>query len=240
MKHGTAYAKRVKRMFAQLKKQAPEPRATAPTEPLEQLVLAVLGQDTSPASARRALDLVLQQMVDLNEVRVSSPREIADIIGPVIPDSLACATRLCSILNAVFNLQNTMSLASLHTLGKRDAKRWLEQLDGIEPFHVASVLLWSLGGHAIPISARLMTLLRKEELIDPTASVTEVQSFFERHIAPSDAKTFCQIMEGFTAPRRAAAAKPKTPAARPPKKAAGRAEGKPGRPRRGEATAPQS
>ena len=39
--------------------------------------------------------------------------------------------------------------------------------------------------------------------MDPNTPVAEVQSFLERHIPPAEAKTFCLIMAGFSARKRA-------------------------------------
>ena len=202
MKHGTAYAKRVKRVYAQVKRQSKEPRIGGPTDPLEQLVLSVLNQETSWGNAKKAFNRLLSVMVDINEVRVSSPREIADILDPYVSHSRSCAARLCELLSAVFDAENAVSLDSLRLMGKRDAKHRLEALKGIEPYNVASVMLWSIGGHAIPVNAKLLAGLRKEELVDPDTPVAEVQSFLERHIAPAEAKRFCLIMADFPARRR--------------------------------------
>ncbi len=198
MKHGTAYAKRVKRVYAQVKRQTTAPKIGEPADPLEQLILAVLSEETSPNNARKALNHLLEMMVDVNEVRVSAPREIANAIDFCIPNSHTCAARLAKVLNAVFDSENAVKLDSLPSMGKRDAKRWLEELQGIEPYHVASVMLWSLGGHAIPVNAKLFAALRKEKLVDPDASVAEVQSFLERHIPPAEAKAFCLTMADFS------------------------------------------
>lgn len=194
MKRGTAYAKQVKRVYAEMKKRVRIPSIGEPADPLEQLVVSVLSEDTTLTNARRAWDDLRSAVVDLNEVRVSSPREVAEVISPYTPHAQACAMRLCSLLNAVFNRQCEVSLDSLRSLGKREAKRWLEGLDGIQPYNVASVLLWSLGGHAIPVNGPLLATLRREKLVNPDAAVGEVQSFLERHIPPSEAKTFCLVM----------------------------------------------
>jgi endonuclease III len=216
MKHGTAYAKRLKRFYGRIKKVECPPALAEPTDPLEQLVLSIVGLETSRAQARRALDKMLASMVDFNEIRVSPPRQVAELIRPYVPNSLTCATKLCGILNAVFASLNTLRLDSLRTLGKREAKHRLEKLDRMEPYCVASVLLWSLGGHAMPVNAKMLEALRREEVVDPHASVAEVQSFLERHISPGDAKVFSLSLEHFAAQSPASKAKP-----RPARSAAG-------------------
>ncbi len=220
MKHGTVYAKRVKRVYARIKKQSMLPKIGGATDPLEQLVLSVLSQETTLRNARKALSKLLDIMVDINEVRVSSPREIADVIDPYIPNSRPCASRLVRLLNDVFHRENAVNLETLRSLGKREAKHRLEELAGIEPYHVASVVLWSLGGHAIPVNAKLFAALRKEELVEPNASVAEVQSFLERHIPPAEAKTFCLTMAALGSRRRASSSKA-APTAKESTKASG-------------------
>ena len=195
MKHGTAYAKRLKRFYSRIKKIECPPSLAEPADPLEQLVLSILSLDTSRAHARRALDKLLAIMVDFNEIRVSPPRQLADLIAPYVPNSLACASRLCGILNAVFNSLNTLRLDALRSLGKREARHRLEKLDGIDPYCVASVLLWGLGGHAVPVNNPGLSALRREELVGPKSSIAEVQAFLERHISPADAKVFCLSLD---------------------------------------------
>ena len=197
MKHGTAYAKRLKRFYGRINKVECPPELIEPTDLLEQLVLSILGLEASRAQARRALDKVLAHMVDFNEIRVSPPRQIAALISPYVPNSSTCAGKLCGVLNAVFASQNTLRLDSLRSLGKREAKQKLETLGGMEPYCVASVLLWSLGGHALPVNSKVLEALRREEVVDPRASVAEVQSFLERHISPAEAKVFCLSLEQF-------------------------------------------
>ena len=215
MKNGTVYAKRLKRVYAEIKSRTNVPAIGEATNPLRQLVLSVLSQETSLGNARKAFAALLDVMVDVNEVRVSSPREIADIIEPYIPKSRACAARLGVVLNAVYHSENNVRLDALHSIGKREAKHRLEELDGVEPYDVASVMLWSLGGHAIPVNAKLLAALRKDDLVDLNTPVAEVQSFLERHIPPAEARTFCLMMAGFS-PRKPARAPKPAPTPRKP------------------------
>jgi endonuclease III len=210
MKHGTAYAKRLKRFYGRIKRVDCPPEMIEPADPLEQLVLAILGLDSSRAQASRALDKLLAGMVDFNEIRVSPARQVAQLIAPHVPDSLGCASRLCSVLNAVFNSLNTLRLDILKNLGKREARARLEKLDGIDPYTVASVLLWGLGGHAVPVNNRMLDALRRDDIVEPNSPTAEVQAFLERHISPAEAKTFCLSLDHYSA--QSGSAKAKSPA----------------------------
>ena len=103
--------------------------------------------------------------------------ELATAIRPYIPNSLACAGLVRRALNDVFRRQHAMTLDVLSALGRREARQYLESLDGVDGYVAASVMLWSLGGHAIPVDSRMFESLRQEVLIDPSATIAEVQAF---------------------------------------------------------------
>ena len=72
-------------------------------------------------------------------------------------------------------------------------------------------MLWSFGGHAIPVSDPLLASLRAADLIHPTATRAEVQAFLERNINAAQAKEFCLVMRSFAVPKRAASSKSAKP-----------------------------
>jgi endonuclease III len=201
MKNGPLYAKRVKRLFHQLKRTEGKPVIGEPTDPTDQLVLSLLSVDSTEEQGAKALRKLREAAVDYNEIRVSSPAEVAGIVKDTIPDGARRARVLVQALNSVFRAGNQMSLAVLHDVGLREARQYLEQLDGVDPYTVASVMLWSLGGHAIPVSDRMLELFRGNDLVDPECGVAEVQSFLERHISAADAKQFCLLIRKYVAQR---------------------------------------
>lgn len=210
MKEGTLYAKRVKKSYAQLRAAQGKPEIPEPSDPIEQLVLGLLSFETSPPDGIRALRAIREVMVDWNEVRVSTDAELARVIAAIVPQSIVVASCVRRALNAVYRKQHSVSLNSLHKLGRREARHYLEQLDGVNHYAAASVVLWSLGGHAIPVDHRLFEALRQSELVEPHADIHEVQAFLERNIAADEAKAFCLLMRHLPArpagkPRGAAA-----------------------------------
>ena len=198
MKNGTLYAKRVKRAFAKLKNEHGVPDMPEPSNPIDQLIIGLLSVDAAGSRAVRAATTLKDAMVDINEVRVSTSAEISAAIGSTVPNSLVRADAVRRALNAVYRKEHAVTLDHLHKAGRRDAKHYLEALDGVDHCAAASVLLWSLGGHAIPVDQRMYEALRKDDLVEPSASVAEVQAFLERNIGATDAKAFCLLMQKFT------------------------------------------
>jgi len=198
MKNGTMYAGRLKKAYAKVRQSAPKTDIPEMDEPLQRLAIAILGVETTDEDAKSALDRAFTTMVDWNEVRVSSPAELNRATGNAIPHGVQHCQQLVNALQAIYDRENRLSLERLRGMGRRDARHYLEQLDGLDEYGVASVLLWSLGGHAIPVDDRLLEALREADLVNPSADRSEVQAFLERHIGAADAKEFCLIMQTFS------------------------------------------
>lgn len=199
MRNGTLYAKRVKRVFQNLRRQYGSAKVPEPSDPVEQLVIALLAYEVPVSRAVRAATALLEAMVDYNEVRVSTTAEIANVIRSFVPDGFKCADAIRRALGAVFKKEHAISLKSLHKIGRREAKRYLEELDGVDSSAAASVLLWSLGAHAIPVGVCLYQTMQEEKLVHPSASIEEVQAFLERNITADDAREFCLLMQRWVA-----------------------------------------
>lgn len=199
MKGGTVYAVRLRRAYAEFRKTVPAPTIPEPVDPLRALGVAVIGVAWSEQEAERAIDRLLSGMVDWNEIRVSSVFEIGEALGSAVPGGTARCHRLAVALQAIYDLENRLSLDRLKGMGRREAKQCLENLDGVDEFAVASVLLWSLGGHAIPVNDRLLQALREADLVHPSADRGEVQAFLERHVSAAETKEFCMLMRSFGA-----------------------------------------
>jgi endonuclease III len=210
MKQGTAHAARLKKAYAKVRHAAPTPQIPEPDEPLHRLGIAILGVKYGDVQAQQAIDQLLTTMTDWNDVRVSRPSEINAAMGNANPERLEHCQRLIRALQSVYDHENRLSLDRLRQLGRREARQYLEGLDGVDQYAVASVALWSLGGHGIPIDDRLLRALRDADLVHPDADRGEVQAFLERHVAASEAKEFCIIMRSFGAKVSGATKRPRT------------------------------
>jgi endonuclease III len=195
MKDGTRYAGRFKRAYAKLKQAATIPEIPEWPDPIERLATAILGVECGDGPASRAVKKLSEVMVDWNEVRASYPFEVHRAIGNQIPRAQERCSDLIKALNAVYDREHVVSLDRLKTVGKRDARHYFDNLGGVNEYAAASVVLWSLGGHAMPVGDRVLAALRDADLVHPEASRADVQAFLERHVAADKAKETCLILD---------------------------------------------
>ena len=218
MKEGTAYAVRLKKAYAKIRAAAPTPEVGALEDPLTCLARGVLGVTATEEASREAVERLLQGAVDWNEIRVSNPADLSDVIGSAVPEPLEAAGRLIRAMQALFDAENHLSLERLQTIPRREARQFLDGLDGMDPHAVASVVLWGLGGHAIPVNDLLLRALQDADLVHPEATRAEVQAFLERHVNADEAREFCIVMRTFAQKHASKTAGAKTK--RAPKKKA--------------------
>ncbi len=193
MKHAGEYAKRLRRVFGPLMRKTARVE-TDPPDPVEQLVIGILAGCTSYQKAEAAFRRLQQSMVDLNELRVTPPAELADLLGDSVPLAREKAQRIVEALNAIRRRQDSLDLTFLRQRGRREAREYLESLEGVDRCAAAIVMLYSLGGHAIPVDELTVRVLQKDELVDTESDLATVQAFLERNVAADEVHAFVEAL----------------------------------------------
>ena len=194
---------------------------TEDTDPVEHLIWSALLWEATPVKAREAYKRLTDAAADLNELRVMLTEEFEDLLGPRYPMVAERAFRLRSLLADVYNREHDVTLRSLEKAQKREARKYLDSLEGVSPFVAARVFAVALGGHAVPVDEKLRDKLALAGVVEPDADPAAVAGSIERHIKASDSARAIALFEAWAADD---AAKPvaKKPARRPAAKAAGK------------------
>lgn len=197
MKRGTEYAKRIKHLHQQMLKKLGKPQLPEPSDPIHQLMVGILAENASEHKASALFQRICEQMVDLNELRVTPPLELAEMIGTTVSQARDKADRLIRVLNEIRIRQDALDLSFLKQRGRREAREYLESLEGVSLYAAASVIAHSLGGHAIPVDFLTIYVLRKEDAVDDSADVSTVQSFLERHVPAAESRGFAMLLSKY-------------------------------------------
>jgi len=183
------------RVLTLLEKQhgRPERPAAPPRSPLAQLVLALLGDDTSERKAALALRRLEAECVDFNELRVTRPREFAEL-AQMVADPVGKAVTISRVLNQLVERTGSVDLDFLTQLPITQARAFLEQLDDVDARTIASVILFALGGNAIPADASVVRVTKRIGLINRALSAERAQAALERMVPAADRFTFYALM----------------------------------------------
>jgi endonuclease-3 len=163
-------------------------RRYEPAEPelrpvLEQFLYAIIREGAPRERANEAFRNLTECFFDWNELRVSSVREIEEVLGD-IPDAEARASRLVSFLQEVFETTFSFDLEALHKKGLKQAAKQLSRYQAANDYVVAWVTQHSLGGHAIPLDVPSARVLRRLGLLDNDSGDIEAQRASLEHLIP--------------------------------------------------------
>lgn len=117
----------------------------------ENLLFACLVEDSPNDAAEQVFETLKREYFGWNEVRVSTIRELTDVLKPLVnpPES---ASRLKQSLHSVFESVYEFDIESMKKQNIGAAVKTLQKYNGTTSFAVAYVTQHSLGGHAIPLN----------------------------------------------------------------------------------------
>ncbi len=194
MKNNKEYSKKLQKFYRELKRDHAKVEKVFFEEPLEAIVYAMVSENVTIIETRSATRRLDDYFVDVNELRVSRSGEIAEVLGYGTSKARDTARTLTTVLRAVFNQSNAISLKDLRKMGKRQARKKLEQIDGITNFAVDYCMLTSLKGHAMPLTGKMVEYLQSNDLVDPKADKKDIEGFLSKQVRADRALEFYTLL----------------------------------------------
>lgn len=188
----------VKKLHAFIKRLPPLPEPRSADRPCShtadpivlELVRSFFIWETGTKSSARSLAQLEAATADYNEVRVCLPHEVGRIVTHHDARFEERVLRLRSVLNDIYRREHDLLLAHLTQQPKRDARAYLESLDGMPPFVSARVCVTALGAHGVPVDSRVVAALAAEKAIPAeleSAPHGDCASWLEHHIRADEA-----------------------------------------------------
>ncbi|HUS83098.1 MAG TPA: endonuclease III [Dehalococcoidia bacterium] len=158
-------------------------------DPLDELVLGVLSQNTSDVNSGRAFAGLRGVFATWQAVLKARPQEIEEAIRPggLAPTK---SLRIRALLAEVLKRRGSFDLSFLGEMPLDEAEAWLGSLPGVGPKTAAVVLLFSLGRPSFPVDTHVHRVLLRLGLAPSRASATQAQSMWEARLAPEDVYAF--------------------------------------------------
>lgn len=196
MKNNKEYSPKIKSLYRSLKREYSKPEKVVYDEPLEALIYGIISENMSESAAQSAIKGIASNFINFNDLRVSLEEEIVEVLGQDTPEIRHTVFVLKKVLANLFRKYDKVSLEALKKIGKRPAKKILEEMEGVSNFAVNYCMLTSLYGHAIPLTARMTEYLRSNELVHPEADEQEIEGFLARQISAANGYEFYALLRG--------------------------------------------
>jgi len=174
---GKKLAALLKKLGSQYEVEEPPPR-----DPVAQLIVALLQWRATREAGEEAFGRLMAELVDYNDLRVSHPHELIELIGPDYPLASERVIRLREALHEVFVREYAVSMQSIAGKPKKDQRAYLDTLPGVTPYAAAQVTLLSFGGHALPVDEKLVALLAQQGVLEPQTPPAAAESWLMRQV----------------------------------------------------------
>jgi hypothetical protein len=163
---------------------------------LDQVLIACCLENAPSDVAEKAFARLVGTYFDLNEIRVTTVAELAEVLSD-LPDPSHAALSLRRALQGVFESTYAFSLehAKKHSLAH--GIKVLEGLRGVPPFVVHYVAATALGGHLIPLDRGALSALWLCGLITKQEYDTGKVAGLERTLPKKAGTEFASLLHQF-------------------------------------------
>jgi endonuclease III len=178
-----------KEIIELLAAQYGEPPRRPRRDPVDELVLGVLSQNTSDVNSGRAFAGLRTVFPTWQAVLEAPASQVEEAIRPggLAPTK---SLRLKAMLAEILKRRGSFDLSFLREMPLDDAEEWLRSLPGVGPKTAAVVLLFSLGRPAFPVDTHVHRVLQRLGLAPAKASATQAQAMWEPRLAPEEVYPF--------------------------------------------------
>lgn len=169
------------------------PRLQPSGDPLAELILTVLSQNTADTNSGRAFVALLSRYASWAEVMTAPIDELVETIRPggLAPQK---APRIKSILERVHERALGWDLGFLAEIPLEEARAWLRALPGVGPKTAACVLLFALGRPALPVDTHVERVAKRLGFIPLRLSADAAHGHLEALLDPADYYTFHMLL----------------------------------------------
>ncbi|MEA3406513.1 MAG: endonuclease III [Chloroflexota bacterium] len=161
-----------------------EPQRKQQRDPLDELVVTILSQNTSDTNSGRAYESLRERFPHWEKVLDADTSEVADAIR-VGGLANVKAKRIQRILEELQEERGALSLGFLDEMEVEEARDYLLSLHGVGPKTAACVLLFSLHEPAFPVDTHVHRVTERLGLIPEDTSTEKAHTLLEATV-PQD------------------------------------------------------
>lgn len=175
---------RITKLLTQVKKQYKPVPGPPQRSLLEHLLYAAVLENSPYEVADKVFADLQNSYCGWNEVRVSTRRELAEMMKPLV-DPNESAERLKRTLHNIFETVYEFDLEVLKKQNLGQSVKQLESYVGTTPYMISYVIQHALGGHSIPLNTGAMIALQTLEVITPAEAAKHQVPGLERTVPKS-------------------------------------------------------
>ena len=154
-------------------------------EPVSELILTILSQNTSDINSHRAFKSLTGSSHNWEKI---AGWETGKIAGAIRAGGLADvkARYIKQVLQALQKETHNFDLGFLAQMPVNEARQWLIRLPGVGMKTASCVLLFSLGMPAFPVDTHVYRVAKRLQLVSDKTNVEAAHLILEKMVKPAD------------------------------------------------------
>jgi endonuclease III len=177
---GAAAVRRAHRLLERHLGPLEQPRRL---DPLEELILTVLSQNTNDVNRDRAYASLTERFPTWEEILDADPSDVADAIR-VGGLANTKAPRIKAILRAIEEREGRLDLSFPERMSDDEVRAYLTSLPGVGPKTAACVLAFSLLRAALPVDTHVYRVAQRLGWLPPKTSPDAAHEVMNRLVPP--------------------------------------------------------
>ena len=154
-------------------------------DPVEELVLTVLSQNTSDTNSGRAFEELRRRYPTWERLAAASPDDVADAIRSGGLANIK-APRILAILDEIAERQDgRIDLSWMRSASDDEVRDYLLSLPGVGPKTAACVLAFSLGRPALPVDTHVHRVARRLGFFGDRVDAARAHVVMQELVVPS-------------------------------------------------------
>jgi endonuclease-3 len=158
-------------------------------DPLEELLLTVLSQNTSDVNRDRAFSALRERFPTWEEVAAARTSSVAATIKPGGLSNVK-APRIKAILHEIEERQGSLDLSWMREATDEEVTAYLSDLPGVGPKTVACVLAFSLERPALPVDTHVYRVAERLGFYPPKTSTKAAHAILAAAVPSGDRVEF--------------------------------------------------
>lgn len=186
-------ARQLRQALGILEKKLGRRRRRRPPDPLETLLVSVLAGDGNDLLAAEILEKLRAELVDWNELRVSTVREIEELIAP-LSDAAEKALALKRVLQKLFVDRHTLNLSHFQRFGRERLSKELDAFGGLSETVKFRMMLKGFDINVLPMTADIERIVKRLGLVDSYLTTDKVAEEMAEVLPPKRVYSFYHLM----------------------------------------------
>ncbi len=170
--------KKITRLDELLAKRYGEKIYSNITDPLTELVLTVLSQNTNDVNRDRAFSAMKEKYPEWQDVLNAGPSDLAEVIkvGGLADTK---SRRIIKMLKSIEDRHGRLDLGFFDSWPDDEISDYLLNIDGVGPKTVACVLAFALGRDVMPVDTHVHRVSKRLGLIPESMNAEKAHGFFK-------------------------------------------------------------